>query len=167
MTKSPPPSISGMAKPPPGVNTGNTVLCAVSLASRVVVMPTPSRMALRRFGRQQRLAAQHAVLVGEGEAHDFELMLLDGALDLGGGLFLRGGPQAVARYEAWALPRLGFARGHRVNHKLSCPAKAGHPVIVGYSVDVTPCNNRTCGDYWIVRRSLSSGRALRGPVGGR
>ena len=46
MTKSPPPCISAMPKPPPGVNTGNTVRCAVSLASSVVVMVTPERMAL-------------------------------------------------------------------------------------------------------------------------
>ena len=46
MTKSAPPCISGMSKPPPAVNTGNTLLCAVSLASSVVVMVTPSRMAL-------------------------------------------------------------------------------------------------------------------------
>src|SRR3954464_4787427 len=41
MTKSAPPSISAMLRPPPGVNTGNAVLCAVSLASSVVVMLTP------------------------------------------------------------------------------------------------------------------------------
>ena len=44
MTKSPPPCISGMLKPPPAVNTGNTVRCEVSLASNVVVMVTPARM---------------------------------------------------------------------------------------------------------------------------
>ena len=33
--KSPPPSISGMPKPPPAVKTGNTVRCEVSLASSV------------------------------------------------------------------------------------------------------------------------------------
>ena len=46
MTKSAPPSISAMPKPPPAVNTGNTLLCAVSLAKSVVVMETPLRMAL-------------------------------------------------------------------------------------------------------------------------
>src|SRR6266516_8198837 len=45
MRKSPPPSISAMPKPPPGVKTGNTVLCAVSLARRVVVIEQPLRMA--------------------------------------------------------------------------------------------------------------------------
>src|SRR6185369_2625211 len=44
--KSPPPCISAIAKPPPGVNTGKTVRCAVSLASSVVVMVTPARIAL-------------------------------------------------------------------------------------------------------------------------
>ena len=52
-----------------GVNTGNTVRCEVSLASSVVVMVTPLRMRWRRLGRDQRLAAQNAVLIGEGEAH--------------------------------------------------------------------------------------------------
>src|SRR5580700_5485865 len=42
MTKSPAPCISTMSKPPPGVNTGNAVLCAVSLAKSVVVMVTPA-----------------------------------------------------------------------------------------------------------------------------
>jgi len=44
MTKSPPFSISAMPKPPPGVKTGNTVLCAVSLASSVVVIVQPLRI---------------------------------------------------------------------------------------------------------------------------
>src|ERR1051326_2216673 len=44
MTKSPAPSISAMPKPPPGVNTGQAVLCAVSLARSVVVMVTPLRI---------------------------------------------------------------------------------------------------------------------------
>ena len=35
------PCISGIPKPPPAVNTGNTVLCEVSLANMVVVMPQP------------------------------------------------------------------------------------------------------------------------------
>ena len=78
----PPPCISAMPKPPPAVNTGNTRLCAVSLASSVVVMVTPLAHGAGRFGGEQRLAAQHAVLIGEGEAHHFELVLLDRALDL-------------------------------------------------------------------------------------
>src|SRR5262245_38218819 len=44
MRKSPPPSISAMPNPPPGVKTGNTVLCAVSLASSVVVIEQPLRI---------------------------------------------------------------------------------------------------------------------------
>src|SRR5260221_1892056 len=43
--KSPPPSISAMPNPPPAVKTGNTVLCAVSLASSVVVIEQPLRIA--------------------------------------------------------------------------------------------------------------------------
>src|SRR5215468_9914132 len=43
--KSPPPSISVIPNPPPGVKTGNTVLCAVSLASNVVVIEQPLRIA--------------------------------------------------------------------------------------------------------------------------
>src|SRR6185436_14034249 len=44
MRKSPPPSISAMPKPPPGVKTGNAVLCAVSLARSVVVIEQPLRI---------------------------------------------------------------------------------------------------------------------------
>ena len=54
-----------MPKPPPAVNTGNTVLCEVSLASIVVVMEQPLSSEAKRFARDQRLAAQDAVLVGE------------------------------------------------------------------------------------------------------
>ena len=43
--KSAPPSISRMPKPPPAVNTGNAVFCAVSLASSVVVIAQPLRIA--------------------------------------------------------------------------------------------------------------------------
>src|SRR4051794_38860281 len=39
-----PPSISGMPKPPPAVNTGNTLRCEVSLARSVVVIVQPLRM---------------------------------------------------------------------------------------------------------------------------
>ena len=46
ITKSPAPCISGTFIPPPAVNTGNTVRCEVSLASSVVVMVTPLRIAL-------------------------------------------------------------------------------------------------------------------------
>src|SRR6476620_5641972 len=45
MRHSPPPSISAMPKPPPGVKTGNAVLCAVSLARSVVVIEQPLRIA--------------------------------------------------------------------------------------------------------------------------
>src|SRR5215218_336774 len=45
MRKSPPPSISAMPKPPPGVKTGKAVLCAVSLARSVVVIEQPLRIA--------------------------------------------------------------------------------------------------------------------------
>ena len=44
ISTSAPPSISGMPKPPPAVNTGNTLRCEVSLASSVVVMVQPLRM---------------------------------------------------------------------------------------------------------------------------
>ena len=59
------PSISFMPKPPPAVNTGNTVLCEVSLASIVVVMEQPLSSDAIASLRHQRLAAQDAVLVGE------------------------------------------------------------------------------------------------------
>ncbi len=44
MRKSPAPSISSMPKPPPAVNTGNTVLWEVSLASSVVEIEQPLRI---------------------------------------------------------------------------------------------------------------------------
>ena len=43
----------------------------VSLASNVDVMVTPARMALDGFRGDQRLAAQHAVLIAERKADDF------------------------------------------------------------------------------------------------
>ena len=94
--KSPAPSISGMPKPPPAANTGKTVRCEVSLASSVVVMVTPLRMAREASDGHQRLAAQHAVLIGEREAHDLELAVLDRPIDLGRGLELLVAPQPVA-----------------------------------------------------------------------
>ena len=45
MVKSAPPCMPSKSKPPPAVNTGNTVLCEVSLASSVLVMFTPERSA--------------------------------------------------------------------------------------------------------------------------
>src|SRR5438105_2165998 len=42
--KSAPPCICGMPKPPPAVNTGNTLRCEVSLARSVVVMVQPLRI---------------------------------------------------------------------------------------------------------------------------
>src|SRR5437016_6655985 len=50
---------------------------------------------------------------------------------------------------AWSDERCAAFNG------LSCPAHAGHPVIINVS------------DYWIARWSLSSGRPKAGPVGGR
>ena len=52
------------------------------MSSIVVVKPMPFFIARADLARRQRLAAQHAVLVGEGEAHDRELARLDAPLDL-------------------------------------------------------------------------------------
>ena len=98
--KSPPPSISAMPKPPPGVNTGNTVLCAVSLASSVVVIEQPLRITARGLVRHHGLAAQDAVLVGKRQADDLEPVLLDPLVGLGRGLELLVAPQPVALDEA-------------------------------------------------------------------
>src|SRR5262249_41396437 len=49
-----------------------------------------------RFARDQRLAAQDAVLVRKGEADDFEIALLDDADEAARRLLLLGRPQAVA-----------------------------------------------------------------------
>ena len=46
MTKLPAPAISSTPMPPPAANTSNTVRCEVSLASSVVVIVTPARIAL-------------------------------------------------------------------------------------------------------------------------
>ena len=62
----------------------------------------------RRLRRHQRLAAQHAVLIAEREAHHFELAPLDLALDRRGRAALLGGPQIVAIDEAL---RSGARRG--------------------------------------------------------
>ena len=100
MTKLPAPAISSRPMPPPALNTWNTVRCEVSLASSVDVMVTPARIALAASDGDQRLAAQHAVLIAEREADDLELAALDLALDCDGGAALFGGPQIVAIDEA-------------------------------------------------------------------
>ncbi len=63
-------------------------------------MVTPLRMRADDFGSEQGLAAQHAVLVGEGEAHDFKLVLLIARSMSVAALGLRGAPQTVALDEA-------------------------------------------------------------------
>ena len=98
--KSAPPSISGMPKPPPAVNTGNTVLCEVSLASSVVVMRAAVAHHARGVARHHGLAAQDAVLVGERQPHDLEAVLLDQPLGPRRRLELLLAPQPVALDEA-------------------------------------------------------------------
>ena len=56
---------------------------------------TPARHRICGFRCEQRLAAQHAVLVGERKPHDLQFFFLDDALDLRGGFGLRVAPQAV------------------------------------------------------------------------
>ena len=86
-----------------GVNTGNTVRCEVSFASNVVVMVTPARMSFAGLARHHRLAAQHAVLIGEREADQFELVLLDRGFDAARRALLRRRPQTVALDETRGL----------------------------------------------------------------
>jgi len=64
----------------------------------------------------QRLAAQDAVLIGEGEAHDRELAGLDAALDLAGRRLALVGPQAGLLGEMHALQASSHAtRGGSVS----------------------------------------------------
>ena len=85
-----------MPKPPPAVNTGNAVFCAVSLASSVVVIAHAVAHRARGVGRHQRLAAQDAVLIGKRQPHHFEPVLLDQPLGPRRGLELLVVPQPVA-----------------------------------------------------------------------
>ena len=85
-----------MPKPPPAVNTGNTRFVRGVLGKQRRGHGDAVAHGAGGFGREQRLAAQHAVLIGKGEAHDFELVLLDRALDLARRARLFGAPQAVA-----------------------------------------------------------------------
>ena len=71
-------------------------------------MVTPDAHRVGGLRRDQRLAAQHAVLIAERKAHDFELAPLDLALDRGGGAALLGGPQIVAIDEAGCSWREGI-----------------------------------------------------------
>src|SRR5581483_5644793 len=70
----------------------------------------------------ERLATQHAVLIGKREAHDFELVPGDGAFDLARRAFLIGGPEAMAGDEVGSGS--GFARRHQGP---SCPRTRGRP----------------------------------------
>ena len=103
MTKLPAPAISSRPMPPPAENTENTVRCEVSLASKRRRHGDARAHGLDGLRRHQRLAAQHAVLIAERKAHDFELAPLDLALDRRGGAALLGAPQVVAVDEAWRV----------------------------------------------------------------
>jgi hypothetical protein len=67
----------------------------------------------QRVGGKQRLAAQHAVLIGEGEAHQFELVLLDRLRNVFRVARLLAGPQAVVLDEAHR--GRSAARGHQAS----------------------------------------------------
>ena len=84
-----------MPKPPPAVNTGNTVRCEVSLASIVVVMEHPLSSEASASLGDQRLAAQDAVLVGKRQPDHFELLLFDDFAQPARRLFLLARPQTV------------------------------------------------------------------------
>ncbi|MET4776441.1 hypothetical protein ABIA28_008655 [Bradyrhizobium elkanii] len=83
------------------------------MASIVVVMEQPPLERAHRFAGDQRLAAQDAVLVGERQADDFEVRLLDEAAEALCGLLLLIRPQAVTldethRITPLFLPRLAL-----------------------------------------------------------
>ena len=84
-----------MPKPPPAVNTGNTVRCEVSLANIVVVMEQPLSSEAQRLAGDQRLAAQDAVLIRKRQPDHFELLLLDDAAQPARRLLLLARPQTV------------------------------------------------------------------------
>src|SRR6476646_6265268 len=99
MRKSPPPSISAMPKPPPGVKTGNAVLCGVLGKQRgghgAAVAHDRGRLVCH-----DGLSAQDAVLVGKREAHDLKPVFLDPLVGFDGGFELFVVPQSVALDEA-------------------------------------------------------------------
>ena len=82
--------------PPPLANTENTVRCEVSLASKRRGHGDAGAHGARGLRGHQRLAAQHAVLIAERKAYDFELAPLDLAFDRGCGAALLAAPQVVA-----------------------------------------------------------------------
>ena len=96
---------------------------------------------VRGLRRDQRLAAQHAVLIAERKAHDFELAPLDLALDRGRGAALLGAPQVVAVDEAREdLRGIGHRRvmpraGQPVARELSrrSPADLGRGALAAHS----------------------------------
>ena len=70
------------------------------MASSVVVIEQPLRIAARGVARHDGLAAQDAVLVGKRQPHDLEPVLLDQLVGLDRGLELLVAPQPVALDEA-------------------------------------------------------------------
>ena len=77
MTKSPPPCISAMPKPPPGGEHRIGGLVRRVLGKQRRRHGDAASHQRRRVRGHDGLAAQHAVLIGEREAHQFELVFLD------------------------------------------------------------------------------------------
>ena len=73
-----------MPKPPPALNTGNTVRCDVSFISSVVEKLQPFSIAPGISAAVTGLAAQHAVLVGDGQPHHLDIVGRDALQHLGG-----------------------------------------------------------------------------------
>ncbi len=79
-----------------------------------------------RIGGDHGLAAQHAVLVGEGEAHQLELVLLDRLRDRLGLPRLLAGPKAVTLDKAFRVQTFGAAPSDVVSaHSPSSWSAAG------------------------------------------
>ena len=85
-----------MPKPPPAVNTGNTVLCEVSLASSVVVIEQPLRITLAASPATMVLPRRMPCWSGNDRRTTSSLLLLDQPLGARGRLELLFGPQPVA-----------------------------------------------------------------------
>ena len=105
-----------MPKPPPEVNTGNTVLCEVSLANIVVVMVQPLSSEASASAATSVLPLQDAVLVGEGQPDDFELLFFDDAPEARRRFLLLVGPETVTPDKTQRAPS---GRRTRCHHHLT------------------------------------------------
>ena len=84
-----------MPKPPPAVNTGNTVLCEVSLASIVVVMEQPLSSDASASLATSVLPRRMPCWSGNDSRMTSSFLLFDDPAQAAGGLLLLFRPQTV------------------------------------------------------------------------